>query len=284
MVAAAERGRPIIPILKKLCPYIHRQIVEDGKFPGILSLWGRSVNVDENVGQVIVHPAILRAIGDLAGVPMRGRIVHAGLQHSYGYLFSLIDTPYGAKRDRWVSTDLERGFGIDLSLLGDRPRKGTLLGNLTWFLGQIVHRGGSVAFRGFERRPPVVAPALLDYDYARLAVCRVAELAVLPGRTRRQVSLFTDLVPFPHLPADPSRPSTLLVYSVRYGSQAPIRLVTAFTVTTQVVQEIKASVRPREKVPVRLKYNAYVPGFRGRTVWGRRFFPGTQDQIWMANR
>src|SRR5256885_4802858 len=108
MVTAAERGLPVLSVLKKLCPHIYRQIGHDSRFPGLLSLWGRSVNVDENAGQVIVHPAILQAIGELAGVPMRGRIVHAGLQHSYGYLFSLIDTPYGAKRDRWVSTELER--------------------------------------------------------------------------------------------------------------------------------------------------------------------------------
>ena len=61
----------------------------------LLALWGRSVNADENTGETIVHPAILAAIGALAGVPMRGRFVQAGLQHTYGYLFSLIDTPYG---------------------------------------------------------------------------------------------------------------------------------------------------------------------------------------------
>src|SRR5437660_421137 len=140
MQMAAENGRPVVPLLKKHCPPIHRQIVADGNTPGLLSFWGRSANVDENVGETIVHPAILQAIGQLAGVPMRGRFVHAGLQHTYGYLFSLIDTPYGAKRDRWLTTDLENGFGLDPTLLGDRPRKGTLLGNLTWFIGRIVFR------------------------------------------------------------------------------------------------------------------------------------------------
>src|SRR5262249_2770464 len=99
------------------------------------------VNVDEYAGQTIVHPEILRAIGELAGVRMRSPVVHAGLQHTYGYLFSLIETPYGAKRDRWVTTDLETGFGLELSLLGEKPHDGTLLANLTWFLGRIVFRG-----------------------------------------------------------------------------------------------------------------------------------------------
>src|SRR5262245_47126296 len=100
MVTAADSGRSVVAVLRKLCPPVYRQIVQERKRPEVLSLWGRSSNVDENAGKVIVHPAILRAIGELAGVPMPGRIVHAGLQHTYGYLFSLIETPYGFKRDR----------------------------------------------------------------------------------------------------------------------------------------------------------------------------------------
>jgi hypothetical protein len=273
MIAAAEKGRPVIPVLAKLCPHIRRQIVEDGKFPGLLSLWGRSINVDENAGQIIVHPAILRAIGELAGVPMGGRVVHAGLQHTYGYLFSLIDTPYGAKRERWVTTDWERGFGIDLSLLGDRPRKGTLLANLTWFLRQIVYRNESSIRRKLERNARAVAPALVDFDYARLSVCRVTE-QVLLGKNRRQVSLITDLVAYPRPPADPEADSTVLVYSVRNGARSPIKLITGFPIRPRVRQELLAPVRAGQKVPVRLRYNAYVSGFYGRTVTGRRVLEG----------
>src|SRR5436190_9017644 len=138
--AAAAKGQSVDRLLKKLCPAIYRQIVADKNTPGLLSFWGRSANVDENAGQTIVDPAILRAIGRLAGVPMRGRFVHAGLQHTYGYLFSLIETPYGYKRDRWVSEEWEIGFGMDRSLLAPEPRAGTLLANLTWFMGRIVFR------------------------------------------------------------------------------------------------------------------------------------------------
>src|SRR5262245_44928449 len=87
LVAAAEKGRSVLPLMKRLCPEICEQIRGDGKTPGLLSFWGRCVNVDENVNDIIVHPAILHAIATLAGVSMRGRIVHAGLQHTYGYLF-----------------------------------------------------------------------------------------------------------------------------------------------------------------------------------------------------
>src|SRR5262245_4006145 len=126
MTAAAEKGRSVVPVLRTRCPYVYDQLRRDARFPGLFSLWGRCVNIDENTREVIVQPAILHALGDLAGVRVRGRVVHAGLQHTYGYLFSLIQTPYGFKRDRWTSTDLERGLGVDLTLLGERPAAGTL--------------------------------------------------------------------------------------------------------------------------------------------------------------
>jgi hypothetical protein len=128
MVAAAARGRRVVPVLRRLCPHVYQQIVEDRRDPVRLACWGRSVNFDEYADEIIVRPAIVRGIGELAGIPMRGRFVHAGLQHTYGYLFGLIDTPFGPKRNRWLTTDLEKGFAVDASLWGERPKQGTLLG------------------------------------------------------------------------------------------------------------------------------------------------------------
>ncbi len=270
MIAAAEGGRSVRRVLEERCPFVARQIARDGRHPGLLSLWGRSVNVDENVGQTIVPPAILGAVGELAGVPMRGRVVHAGLEHTYGYLFSLIDTPYGAKRDRWLAGNLERGLGIDPTLLGPRPREGTLLANLTWVLGRIVYRGRPAALRRLDREAEAPAPALVRNDYSRLAVCRVADRVTLPAKAGREVVLLTDLVPFPHPPADPEAENTLLIYSVRSGARAPLRLVSAFGVRPEVVRALKGAVPEEGLVPVRLRYNAYVAGLAGRTLPGRR--------------
>ncbi len=278
MAAAAAKGQSVLGVLEKYCPHVYRQILYDRMFPGLLSLWGRSVNLDENVGQVIVHPAIVQAIGELAGVPMLGPVVHAGLLHTYGYLFSLIDTPYGAKRDRWLSPKLARGFGFDLSLLSDRPRQGTLLANLTWFLGQIVYRDRPPSLRRLEPSAPAAAPALLAYDYARFAVCRVVEQVVLGAKRKRAVSLLTDLVPFPQPPSDAGAESTLLAYAVQNGSRAPVKLVTAFGVKSEVVGALKASVPPQGSVAVRLQYNGYVAGLLGRTVAGHRSFVGPCTQ------
>jgi hypothetical protein len=268
MIAAAEKGRNVVPVLTRLCPDIHDQIRRDGKTPGLFSFWGRCVNVDENVNEIIVHPAILEAIGNLAGVSMRGRAVHAGLQHTYGYLFSLLKTPYGYKRDRWVSPELALGFGLERSLLCSRPKEGTLLANLTWFLGQIVYSTDPASLARLKRITGAVASELLDYDYDRLSAgCIAAQVS-----SKRNVWLYTDLVPFPHPPVDPEAVNTLLAYSIQNGRSAPIRLITAFPLAPTRAKVIEKSTPADADAEVRLQYNAYVPGLFGRTVPGQRFF------------
>lgn len=275
MTSAAWEGRAVAPVLRRLCPRVYEQLVRDSKYPGILAAWGRSLNRDEVVNQTIVHPSILATIGALAGVSMSGRSVHAGVQHTYGYLFSLIETPYGAKRDRWTSVNLERGFGLDLTLFSSRPRDGTLLANVTWFLTQIT---ALRPLRTSSRAGQAVATQLLEYDYGSLPTTRVVEQAVLPGRARRVVRLITDLVPYPHPPADSHAESTLLVYSVQYGTRSRVKLITTFPVPTRAARSIEAEALERSEVEVRPRYNAYVPGFRGRVILGRRSLTRPGDQ------
>lgn len=272
MVAAADEGHSVAAVLKQHCPEVHEQIQRDAATPRLLSFWGRCVNVDELARATIVHPAILKAIGAVAGVPMRGRFVHAGLQHTYGYLFSLIETPYGFKRDRWVSDAPERGFGMERSLLSSQPKEGTLLANLTWFLGQIVYRPDPYYLSRLNRMREAVAPELLDYDYARLAVSRIVQQILLPGSRTRKVLLITDLVAFPHKPTDRTAETTLLIYTVQNGTEAPLRLITAFPVRSKEVRAMVRSMPAKRRTDVRLRYNAYVPGLYAQTMRGWQFF------------
>lgn len=266
MQDAAERGLAVPPLLEKHCPDIYRQLGVDRGHPRVFSFWGRSLNADAHAGQTIVDPAVLRAIGVLAGVPMRGRVVHAGLQHTYGYLFSLIQTPYGLKRDRWVSEDWERGFGFDHSLLGPQPRAGTLLANLTWFVGHIAYRGLAGPLGGLRKIAATVAPELAGYDFDRLKVCRLEE-RTMPAPAGRGVRIVSDLVSYPY-PPNSRAENTVLIYSVQNGPHAALKIVTAFPVTQSTVDELKASISPR--TPIHLRYNAYLPGFLSRGALGTR--------------
>lgn len=277
MIAASERGQSVRAVLKKLCPHVHRQISRDAKSPLLLRLWGRSVNFDEFARQTIVHPAILQAIGELAGIPVRGRLMHAGLEHTYGYLFSLIETPYGFKRERWTSTSLESGFGIERSLLGERPMAGTLLANLTWFLANIVFRGEPAHLSSLAGIATAVAPELAAYDFGQIRGDRVIER--IPAGSGRTVSIFTDLIPFPHSTATPDAANTLLVYSARASEKSRTKLITAFAINQAAVREITNSIDPKKQVPIRLRYNAYLRGYLGGVYRGRRSLHPTGQTI-----
>ncbi|MBM82205.1 MAG: hypothetical protein CMJ78_16685 [Planctomycetaceae bacterium] len=72
----------------------------------------------------------MATIGEVAGIPCHGDVIHAGLQHTYGYLLSTIETPFGFKRDRWVDDTISASLGLRSSAL--RPwTKQSLLMNVT---------------------------------------------------------------------------------------------------------------------------------------------------------
>ena len=272
MIAAADRSQSVVAVLKRHCPPIYHQIRQLRECPSLLALWGRSWNVDENAGQVIVHPAILQAIGQLAEVPLRGRIVHAGLEHTYGYLFSLIETPYGYKRERWTLPTIEKGFGIRTPTLRDQPTAGTLLTNLTWFAGHIAFRDRPGELRRLCREAGSVSPVARDYDYAKLIVSRVVEEVTITAEHERsrRVQLRTDLVPFPCAPASREADSHLLVYSVLIGDPGRARLITAFPVTRSAAEDLTAAANQGEAVREGVPYNAWVAGLGTRPYRVRR--------------
>jgi hypothetical protein len=175
----------------------------------------------------------------------------------------LIQTPFGPKRDRWLTTDLEKGLGIESSLLSNEPKQGTLLSNLTCLMAHIAFRAQPRRLRQFDL---AAAPRLLKYPYDKLRVSRIVEQGSLANG--KEFSLFTDLADYPHRPADPRAPATLLVYSVQESERASPRLITAFPVTATAVKELTAELG--DQAPIRLRFNAYLKDLHGQTVLGRR--------------
>ena len=135
---------------RRLCPGIVCQIEADQGSSGPAIFWGDCRNLDELAGQVIVEPSVLETIFQIAGRRYCPEHPHAGYQHTYGYLFSVIETPYGKKRDRWVKTDLEAGLGLPLDVFGPSPSEGTLMANATWLAGNIAFTG----HKRFRTRSP----------------------------------------------------------------------------------------------------------------------------------
>ena len=256
--------------LQAACPWLHQQIVQDKAAGHLFDLWGRSSNFDELAQREIVEPGVLAAIGEVAGVSMNGRIVHAGLQHTYGYLLSTIVTPFGYKRDRWVSSHLEQGFGLPPDILGPCPSAGTLLSNATLFAGSIAFRGDLPALRTLCAATSIAATVLGNLDWDRLPQTRLVEsLTARDSAGRfRSVSINTDLVPLPR--QDLSGDPWLLVYSIRDSSRPGPQLVTLFTVTNTFVTELTAPSRMGKREEIKPRFNATIAGLPATPLMGRR--------------
>lgn len=269
LIAADADETRLATLLKRSCPAIARQIQKDGGNPDLLALWGKCVNVDENTNQTIVAPQVLDAIGALASVSMRGKAIHAGLQHTYGYLFSLIETPYGNKRDRWTSSSLERRFDLPDGLLSPLPPAGTLLANVTWLIGQVAFRAQPKDLAKLSRISNLVAPGLLKHAIPETHIERAVEQVAFGPYTARTATLHTDLVRFPVMLSDREEFARLLIYSVRSGATS-VKLITTFPVSEAGLQAIRSA--PSGMAEIRLRFNAYLAGLYGKVLPGNRCF------------
>jgi hypothetical protein len=257
--------------LRTACPWLCRQIVRDAATVGLFDLWNRSSNFDDLAGVAIVEPTVLAVIGQLAQLPLMHPIVHAGLQHTYGYLLSTVVTPYGFKRDRWLSPRLEQGFGLPLDTLGPAPKHGTLLANATLFAGQVAFREDERAMERLCQIAPAAAPAVRKVDVTRFEQTRILETLSLRdalGRFRT-VKIRTDLVPFP-IDVENCLENCLLVYSVEDSDNPGARLTTLFTVTDPVVAELTSADRFGPVVEIRTRFNAVIPGMSIQPLLGKR--------------
>lgn len=179
------------------------------------------------------------------------------MQHTYGYLFSVLETPYGFKRARWVTPVIDDGLGLPAGTIAPLPAAGTLLGNVTWLAGSIAFIG-EPELAIARSAPELVAPAVQALDVAALHVKRLTETVVLGDRT---IALRTDFVTLPH------GAQTLLVYSVRDADTS--RLVTMFPIDATSRARYEAAPLG-DRVPITTQYNAWVDGLTGTTVTGSR--------------
>lgn len=255
-------------VLKRRCPWLLRQIQYDATQPAALRLWGQSLNFDENSDARIVAEPILQQLCRLIGVDYSDPVCHAGVLHTYGYLLSMLKTPFGLKRDRWEKGQIESLAGLPEQTLCSSPLEGTLLLNATYFLGRVAFRGKRSELATLRRLRSSVSPALTIYPYDALRWIRITETVKLPRN--RSLRIHTDLVPS-HIPEDKYQ---LLIYSMaRQSDKATAMqrsLITAFPITVDATQELLDPAQRGSKVEIRARYNAHIPELRGLPATGDR--------------
>ncbi|MDB4733216.1 hypothetical protein OAF42_02115 [Planctomicrobium sp.] len=178
--------RQALKLFESQVPGLFHQIQLAGRAKSLLKLWGQSLNVDDNTGTLIVEPKILQVLSQLSGVPLDSPIVHAGVEHTYGYLLSLIETPYGKKRERWVNSYLEKALGLSRPMFAPVVPQGTLLTNLTYFLGRIQFRGRRSELGYLRRSRELVDQALTQLNYRQMKPKRIIEEI---GHGRKQIQM-----------------------------------------------------------------------------------------------
>jgi len=250
--------------LMELAPDFLKRVKREGRIAGdVKKLWGRSINFDEYAKGTIIPPAIIDVILATAGVPARqGRIVYAGFEHTYGYLLSILKTPYGYKRLRWVRPDIELGFGLEKGSISPTPKAGGLYINVSSFAGQIAFAGANDQDRAalkILRKADGVAPSIRRFDYRTLHARRLTETLTLDGG--RTVEIRTDFVPFTKASGPATGGNTeLLVYSIRDSDEKLPYLISAFPVTSEFREGVLAAKELGEGKSIVTRYNAFVPG------------------------
>ena len=249
--------------LRESAPELCADLEADGADAGILGAWGYCSNYDEYALATIVPPPVLEALSEVSGVTLSTPPRHAGFMHTYGYLLTNLETPFGTKRQRWVEPTVERGLGFTRPTLRPEPEAGTLLVNLTAAIARVLP-DLEVPDATLARAAPWIAE--LEPAAGRRRIVETVEAGIAEGPLR----LRTDLVPF----VEPSAESThWLVYSVQVGEASP-RLVTAFPVQRAFLDRLELGIDlGTEAEPLRLRYNAEVPGaeparFAGTRAWG----------------
>jgi hypothetical protein len=281
VVEGIEDPNRIREAIETRIPGFLKQLEQDHETPLLFQLWGMSRNIDEShlsTGRRTVSPAILKALNSIWNVGYDNDYIHghAGLTHTYGYLFSNLETPFGYKRARYARNEIESGFGLPAGLFSGRPAKGTLFSNLTVFAGKIAFRDHEPAMKLLDEAIGQIgrtAPAeLLSYPYGSLKLRRLVEWTRNDAFT---LELRTDIVSFPK--ANPAgRNTALLIYSMVYKKdgkdRARPRLITVFPVDSGFAANLFKADGLGERVPFKLKYNASVQGDLNQALLvGRRF-------------
>ncbi|MCM2277099.1 MAG: hypothetical protein NDJ89_03400 [Oligoflexia bacterium] len=270
LILEAEAGRAVLPKFQELAPAIAQQAAKDSERKAFKHLWGKSINFDEMVKDVIVHPAILETLGQIFGEEGRGRIVHAGMEHTYGYLLSVLKTSFGYKRARWVRPTIEQGLGLPADAINPLPQEGTFFGNVTYVLSQIAFRDDGALLESIHKiAQGTVPPSIASYPFSKLRITRLEEAVSVKKPSPRTVILRTDFVPFFKIPAGQAN-SHLLVYSVLDPLSGGARLVTAFPVEKPFVERALNPKNLGRDQPVITRYNAFVEGLTGQQHTGNR--------------
>ncbi len=255
----------IISLLEKKNPHLFHEIVNDSKDKKLTAFWGKSINFDSGAKKQIIDDQIMSDLQVQFKIKNDNKIVHAGITHSYGYLFSVISTPYGFKRKRWIDPTLNYAFSFSGSSLSPQTIEGGLLSNLTYFAGTIAFKDESDrrALKALKN----VSSEVLNFDYSKLHVEKLEEEIMVNGSLTN--ILRTTLVKLP-FKREEEENDYLLIYSIWSRRDHKEDLITAFPIKKDAYKKIIESDSLGPNRPILVRYNAYLEGFMDKNLTGTK--------------
>jgi len=262
IVKKTEKKMSILDVLKKENLPLYEQIEADSNDLALLTFWGKSYNFDSGAKKQIISDAIISDLQKKFKIVNDNKIVHAGITHTYGYLFSILDTPYGYKRKRWIEPTLNYGFALSGNSLSPETMRGTLLSNITFFAGKIAFKQESdkAALDHLKN----VSDEVRNFDFKKLQVTFLEE-----DINESPVTLRTALVKLPFKRVDEEN-DALLIYSVWNQAEKKEELITAFPIKKDAFNKIIDHAGLGKNQPIAVRYNAYVEGQMDKKLTGTR--------------
>ena len=255
----------ILEILKTERPKLFTQIMNDSKDLELVSLWGQSLNFDSGAHEKILDNNLIRDLQAQFNIHNDNHVVHAGVTHTYGYLFSILKTPYGFKRKRWIDPTLNYAFDLKDQSLSPETKDGGMLSNITYFTGKI-------AFKSIDDQKKLsllknVSAEILNFNYKSFSPVVLEEQIV---QNQKMIHILrTTLVKLPK-----KRPleenDFLLIYTILTPDTHREVLITAFPIKNDAYNSITSTKQLGTNQPIVLRYNAYLEGIDAAKLTGNR--------------
>lgn len=226
--------------LKTNYPPLWNQISQDKKDPYLFLFWGNSQTKENN--KAIINEKIRT---DLFSIFQQNYVEdygNAGLMHTYGYLFSTLETPYGYKRERWLMNELNQLLKLEHNQLSVKADRGTLLANVTYFAGKLT----------FEETQDLeliknVADEIKAIDYNKLMKLTIIE-------EDKNFKFKTVII---NLGAATSKNSHLLIYSYYDKQLGKDQLITMYPINNETFNAYRI-LGPSHSVDFKIRHNLFL--------------------------
>ncbi|MDO9181974.1 MAG: hypothetical protein Q7U04_06180, partial [Bacteriovorax sp.] len=208
---------------------------------------------------------LISDLQELFGIKNDNMVVHAGITHTYGYLFSTLETPYGFKRKRWVEPSVNYAFSLNGNSLSPETIQGGMLSNITFFAGSIAFKNASdkSALKNLKN----VSNEILNFEYNKLSI-DVLEEQILGG-AGNLITLRTTFVPFA-FKATGEENDYLLIYSIYNPKLKKEFLITVFPIKKDAYKKTTAADSFGDNQAISIRYNAYLDGLMELKLIGTR--------------